>query len=100
MIGETITCGREECQVEFTKKTHNQKYHDDECCRLATNANIMKKYYAGKERRSGKIRKCEVCETTKLSRYNPSSVCSACSSAAVMNRNESVTSSLATVVLV
>ena len=55
------------------------KYCSDECCRLATNARIMEKYYERKARLKGTVRICKSldCET-KLSRYNPSNVCGAC----------------------
>lgn len=61
-------CANPECQLEFVPKTHNQKYHSDECCKIVTNKRIMEKYYENKERRS-RPRKCQVCGTS-LSRYN------------------------------
>ena len=73
-----LTCANQGCEVEFVAKTHNQKYCTDECCRLATNRKIMEKYYARRDQRQGKTRYCTKCETTKLSRYNDSLVCSAC----------------------
>lgn len=74
------TCAYEPCGVEFEAKTHNQKYHTNECCKRATNEHIMEKYYERKERRQGRIR---VCETkgcgTQLSRYNDDKYCGKCS---------------------
>lgn len=78
MIGEHVQCDREGCEEWFDKKTHNQRYHDDECCRLATNARIMRKYYARRDQRQGKARYCSDCKVTKLSRYNNNDICSAC----------------------
>jgi hypothetical protein len=73
-----LICARKGCDEEFSPKTHNQKYHNDECCRLATNARIMEKYYARRDQRLGKIRICDECNVTKLSRYNNSLTCSSC----------------------
>jgi hypothetical protein len=77
--GDRIKCARKECDVIFERSTHNQKYHDEECCRLATNARIMEKYYERKARRGGVKRICETpgCQTL-LSRYNASKLCSKC----------------------
>ena len=72
-------CAHKPCGKWFIKHTHNMKYCSDECCRLATNARIMEKYYERKARLKGAVRVCvsENCET-KLSRYNPSHICAAC----------------------
>ena len=77
--GEQAVCAYKECGKLFTKSTHNQKYHDDECCRLATNARIMEKYYERKARRGGAKRICKTagCQT-QLSRYNPDKICAEC----------------------
>ena len=74
-------CANPECGQGFEPKSHNQKYHNAECCRLITNKRIMSKYYEDKEVRGGKHRLCgsSGCETI-LSRYNPTSVCSVCES--------------------
>lgn len=77
MIGETIKCENKGCDVEFVKKTHNQRYHDDECCRLATNAKVMEKYRAKRAQKLGLARYCEEC-SKRLSRYNPETVCNSC----------------------
>ena len=71
-------CAWEPCKKEFEKKTHNQKYDTDECCRVATNAQIMKRYYKNKARKSGAIRYCSNDCGTKLSRYNEKDSCQAC----------------------
>lgn len=91
MIGEQIQCQNKGCEVVFTKKTHNQRYHDDECCRLATNAKIMEKYYAKRAQKLGHPRFCAVCKETKLSRYNSDSICNACSLKQEIERNSAVT---------
>lgn len=86
----SIICARKECEEEFSKKTHNQKYCSDECCRLATNQRIMEKYYAKRDQKSGKIRFCTECEETKLSRYNDSEICSSCKVKKETSNNNSV----------
>lgn len=72
-------CQNSECGQSFSKKTHNQKYCSDECCRTATNAKIMERYYEKKRRRAGERRVCsnQGCATV-LSRYNDADMCSAC----------------------
>lgn len=72
-------CANPECTKQFSPKSHNQKYHNAECCRQVTNKRIMDKYYENKEVRGGKRRACGTngCETV-LSRYNPTPVCSVC----------------------
>lgn len=94
MIGEVIQCQNKGCEVMFAKKTHNQRYHDDECCRLATNAKIMEKYYARRAQRMGLERHCDVC-STKLSRYNSETTCNPCKTKAIADRNNSVATMLA-----
>jgi hypothetical protein len=82
MTNNTITCAREGCEVVAIKKTHNQKYCSDGCCKIATNERLMVRYYARKARRSGAERLCIICEDTKLSRYNNTDVCGSCEVAA------------------
>lgn len=89
-IGDEITCTREGCDERFVKKTHNQRYCCDECCRLQTNKRIMEKYYARRDQRQGKVRFCQDCGITKLSRYNDSLVCSGCSEKKQINANNAV----------
>jgi hypothetical protein len=74
-----IVCGQDGCENKFEPKTHNQKYCSDLCCREATNTKIKAKYYEKKERLAGKQRVCKNKEcSTKLSRYNSSSICENC----------------------
>lgn len=73
-----VQCDRTGCDEWFTKKKHNQRYHNDECCRLATNVKIMEKYYERRAQKLGHTRMCRSCNTTKLSRYNDDQVCAAC----------------------
>lgn len=77
--GEQAVCAYKECGKIFTKATHNQKYHNEECRTLATNARIMEKYYERKARRGGAKRICDTrgCQTV-LSRYNASKFCAKC----------------------
>jgi hypothetical protein len=74
-----MICANNGCANEFTKTTHNQKYCSDECCREATNRKIREKYYAEKERLSGKKRVCSTrgCKNL-LSRYNEDDICREC----------------------
>lgn len=71
-----VMCARDECENLFTRKTHNQKYCSNECCRKATNDKIMVRYYENKRKRSGAKRLCS-CGST-LSKYNMGDECSAC----------------------
>jgi hypothetical protein len=77
----SIRCAYESCDVDFDKKTHNQKYCSDECCRRATNERIMRRYYEKRDSRQGKtVRMCKGrdCDI-KLSRYNETDYCGGCS---------------------
>lgn len=87
---ELLTCANEGCEETFLPKTHNMKYHNDECCRIATNRRIMEKYYERQAQRQGKTRYCKVCNTTKLSRYNDSQICSPCKTSREVSANDSV----------
>jgi len=78
VTSEIITCARQDCTNQFTKRKHNQKYCSSECCRIATNANIMANYYAKQARLQGKERACGSCGV-KLSRYNGADYCNKCS---------------------
>ena len=90
-----VQCERKGCSEWFVKKTHNQRYHDNECCRLATNAKIMEKYYERRAQRLGHTRMCKACKTTKLSRYNDDQVCAACKAQRRLETNNSVLDMLA-----
>jgi hypothetical protein len=72
-----MICSNKDCGIEFDAKTHNQKYHSDECCRIATNKRIMEKYYEKKAIKNGAFRGCKKCNS-KLSRYNKDEICSSC----------------------
>lgn len=72
-----MICANTDCGIEFIQKTHNQKYHSEECCRIATNKKIMEKYYEKKAIRSGAKRDCRICKA-RLSRYNQSNICAKC----------------------
>ena len=84
-----MICGNSECSIEFTPKTHNQKYCSDECCRIATNRRIMEKYYEKKAIRNGALRECKKCKA-QLSRYNQSEVCSLCEKRVAEKSNKSI----------
>lgn len=89
--GDQAICAYKECGKVFTKTTHNQKYHDEECCRLATNARIMEKYYERKARRGGAKRICKTpgCQTV-LSRYNASKYCAKCEAEEEKNNKDTL----------
>lgn len=72
-----MICAYGECGNMFEPKTHNQKFCSSACCRKATNARIMEKYYARRARQKGIVRKCSGCPTV-LSRYNSSDRCEGC----------------------
>lgn len=72
-----LTCAHSECCNIFEPNTHNQKYCSPECCKLATNAKIMERYYERKANRAGRSRKCFQCGAV-LSRYNDSKTCNSC----------------------
>lgn len=74
-----MICESPECNKEFEKATHNQKYCSDECCRVATNLKIKQKNKEKRDRLSGKVRVCSTkgCKTVLL-KYNESSVCELC----------------------
>lgn len=77
MNSNEFVCARSDCENIATRKTHNQKYCSDECCRVATNRRIMEKYYDRKAQRNGKKRYCFKC-STELSKYNNTQTCSSC----------------------
>lgn len=87
---EPVQCDRNDCNEWFVKKTHNQRYHDAECCRLATNFKIMEKYYERRDIKKGIARTCKSCGITKLSRYNDSQTCASCASKRESEVNASV----------
>lgn len=83
-----IPCARPDCGNSIeSKSSWNQKFCSSECTRIETNRRIMQKYYDKKDQMSGKTRICEVCDETRLSRYNDSKVCSQCEQAAERERN-------------
>ncbi len=84
-----MICANKECAKEFKPKTHNQKYHSDECCRIATNRRIMEKYYEKKAIRNGAKRTCKKCKT-RLSRYNESNVCAGCQKKIDINQKNKI----------
>lgn len=84
-----MKCALESCLNSFEPSTHNNIYCSPECCRIATNAKIMERYYANKRKRSGAVRICENdgCYN-ELSRYNMGDSCAECEArekASIMN---------------
>ena len=92
-----IKCARDGCEVEFKPRKHNMKYCGKQCCDLATNVRLIEKYWQRKAQKSGQVRFCTVCEQTKLSRYNDTTVCSSCQMKKEVEMNNSVSSMLASV---
>lgn len=90
-----VQCDRIGCGEWFDKKTHNQRYHNDECCRLATNAKIMEKYYERRAQKLGHTRMCKSCRITKLSRYNDDQICAGCKAQNKLDTTNSVLDMLA-----
>ena len=88
-----LTCAHEPCSKLFEPNTHNQKYCSSECCKAATNAKIMKRYYERKSRLKGTARKCYTCGAG-LSRYNDSTICSGCAAKQEARDNVTVLSAL------
>ncbi len=84
-----LVCAHKPCSNVFQPNTHNQKYCSSECCKAATNAKIMERYYENKARRAGAKRSCFSCGAT-LSRYNDSRLCNKCQAAEENERNNNV----------
>lgn len=97
MTDEILTCARPECDETFVKSTHNQKYHNAECCRIETNRKIMEKYHEKQAIKKGLARKCKGCGT-KLSRYNEDSKCGACQTKGRYERRDGLSEILETIV--
>lgn len=72
-----MICGNKECGKTFEPSTHNQKYCDAECCRIATNARIKEKYHEERARMKNRDRRCDRCGT-KMSMYNTDYTCGPC----------------------
>lgn len=76
---EFPTCARAGCDVVIrVKKTTNQKYCSDLCCKIATNERVMQRYYNKRDRKLGTKFHCTQCNAV-LSRYNEDEVCASCS---------------------
>lgn len=88
MIGDSKICAREGCDENFVARTANQKFHDDECTKMATRQTLMIKYYRRKAIKEGKKRICIQCEDTILSAYNESDICVTCTRAGEEQRNQ------------
>lgn len=76
---ETLAvCDREECDVEFVKAVHNQRFCSKECTRIFTNARILAAYHAKKNKEMrGRVCREKSCKTL-LSRYNEDDYCALC----------------------
>jgi Cdc6-like AAA superfamily ATPase len=88
-----MICFNPECKKEFTPKTHNQKYCEENCCRVATNKRIMEKYYEKKAIKNGALRNCKKCKAP-LSRYNQNNICVLCEKNINVNSKKKVLSIL------
>ena len=83
-------CANPSCESPFQPTRHNQKYCSKDCCKVVTNAKIMQQYYEKKERKQGKVRICQRCEITRLSRYNDGFICQACIAAEERENRDSL----------
>ena len=78
MTGKKRVCAKEDCNIEFVMRSHNQIFCSKEHQRIVTNQKIMEKYYEKKAQRSGQLRICSECKETRLSRYNDEKICLSC----------------------
>lgn len=71
-------CQRVDCLVVFIPQVWNQRFHDRECTRLATNEKILKQYHERKNQDlKGRVCAARGCGTI-LSRYNSDTKCGSC----------------------
>jgi hypothetical protein len=68
-------CGS--CGEDFVPRRYNMIYCSPECCRQATNAKIVERYYQKKKPKTRERRLCSECPTV-LSKYNDSNICYSC----------------------
>lgn len=87
--GEAV-CDNTECGKAYGKRTSNQRYCSEVCCKEVTNRNLMKKYHETRARIKGQIRFCERCSETRLNRYNESTVCNLCAAIEKRERRDSL----------
>ena len=88
---ETLTCALDECNVQFIPVTHNQKYCTTVHTRMATNKKLMERYWEAQAIKHGKKRICKKCNSTQLSRYNPTGVCAGCQSSSRTVDDDNIT---------
>lgn len=88
-MAEMVECALDECDNEFLKRVHNQRFCSRECCRVYTNARILAAYHAKKNKvTTGRVCKSRGCATL-LSRYNEGDHCASCEKKQVRKRMES-----------
>ena len=71
----TKECANPTCTNEFEVRRVNMIYCSNDCCKEATNAKLIARYHAKKNKHAGE-RRCTC--GAKLSRYNSNSKCHAC----------------------
>jgi hypothetical protein len=71
----TRECANTECAKSFEVRRVNMIYCTDACCKQATNAKLIARYHA-KKNKSTVVRRCSC--GAKLSRYNTHMQCHAC----------------------
>jgi|SRR3954471_10685845 hypothetical protein len=71
----TRECANPACKNEFEVRRVNMIYCSNDCCKVATNAKLIARYHAKKNKNTGE-RRCAC--GAKLSRYNSNSKCHAC----------------------
>ena len=92
-------CARPGCDITYVARTHNQIYHDAECCRIATNARLKEKYHERRAQKMGKVRICTECGVTRLSRYNDTKICEGCRTKSESKRNQDIRDILSNVMV-
>lgn len=85
----TFVCANPECGKTVVRSTHNQKYCDAECCRVATNARIKAKYHETRDRMRDPDRRCSRCGTA-MSRYNLDYECGPCKQSIFSGYNQQI----------
>jgi len=63
------------CSNTFEATKSNQIYCQQDCTKKATNAKLIERYHANKQKPG--VRECEDCGS-KLSQYNKSTICNPC----------------------
>lgn len=85
-------CANPACSNRFEAKRINMVYCCSDCCKQATNAKLIERYHANKNK-SPKERRCARCNG-RLSRYNPDDECGPCQSRKSLERRTALLAEL------